>query len=147
MPAHKAMDPASDVILAYKHNGRLLTPDHVCPSLHDLEQCMFCCVSAFRPQVPYWSRFKAADHHGAACRATRCASSSRGTSVRSTPSASVGADSRRVGADSLCQGTHCKGIWQGNAVRRVHARRASGAAHCSAASAGRRARAAQAGAW
>jgi DMSO/TMAO reductase YedYZ molybdopterin-dependent catalytic subunit len=32
MPAHKAMDPASDVILAYKHNGRLLTPDHVCPS-------------------------------------------------------------------------------------------------------------------
>ncbi len=53
MPAHKAMDPASDVILAYKHNGRLLTPDHVCPSLHDLEQCMFCCVSAFRPQVLY----------------------------------------------------------------------------------------------
>lgn len=29
IPAYKAMDVASDVILAYKHNGRLLTPDHV----------------------------------------------------------------------------------------------------------------------
>ena len=28
---HKAMDPAGDVILAYKHNGRLLTPDHGFP--------------------------------------------------------------------------------------------------------------------
>ena len=27
----KAMDPASDVILAYKQNGRLLTPDHGYP--------------------------------------------------------------------------------------------------------------------
>lgn len=27
----KAMDPASDVILAYKQNGRLLTPDHGFP--------------------------------------------------------------------------------------------------------------------
>ncbi len=25
------MDPGSDVILAYKHNGRLLTPDHGFP--------------------------------------------------------------------------------------------------------------------
>ena len=29
IPAYKAMDVASAVILAYKHNGRLLTPDHV----------------------------------------------------------------------------------------------------------------------
>ena len=29
MPAFKALDAASDVILAYRHNGRLLTPDHV----------------------------------------------------------------------------------------------------------------------
>ena len=29
MPAYKALDAASDVILAYRHNGRLLTPDHV----------------------------------------------------------------------------------------------------------------------
>ena len=27
----KAMDPAADVILAYKQNGRLLTPDHGYP--------------------------------------------------------------------------------------------------------------------
>ena len=27
----KALDPASDVILAYKQNGRLLTPDHGYP--------------------------------------------------------------------------------------------------------------------
>ena len=45
IPAFKALDAASDVILAYRHNGRLLTPDHVrnprCPVyLHTT-----CCLS------------------------------------------------------------------------------------------------------
>ena len=28
---YKALDPASDIILAFRHNGRLLTPDHGYP--------------------------------------------------------------------------------------------------------------------
>lgn len=28
---YKALDPASDIILAFKQNGRLLTPDHGYP--------------------------------------------------------------------------------------------------------------------
>ncbi|KAK9825864.1 hypothetical protein WJX81_005959 [Elliptochloris bilobata] len=31
IPVYKALDAASDVILAYRHNGRLLTPDHGYP--------------------------------------------------------------------------------------------------------------------
>ena len=49
IPASKALDAASDVILAYRHNGRLLTPDHVhtpsCPRLlHTLPFESLVCV-------------------------------------------------------------------------------------------------------